>query len=89
MCVCVYACVYVCVCVCMCVCVFLCVCVYLCARAFVCGCGVRGIQYHVDNLFEVYGHMFADLPKRIVLTLVGDIRRHRNDRSSSFFFFFL
>ena len=44
------------------------------------GCGVWELQYYVYILFcFFYANLFVDLIKRGVLTLVGEIRRYRND----------
>ena len=63
-------------CVCVCVCVCVCACVRACVRSCVCVCVClrAGIQHYDYNLYII-----VDLVNHGVLTLVGEIRRYRND----------
>ena len=78
-----FLCARVCVCVCVCVrpsvhkCVCVCVCVCVGTRA-----RARNTTLWLYNycFWDVSVHIFVDLEKRDVLTLVGEILPHRNDR---------
>ena len=95
-CVCDCVCVCICVCDCVCVCICACVCVRVRARARVCVCvcvcvcvRARNTILWLCNSWGYNVHITVDLVKRGVLTLVGEIRRYRNDRYYYYYYFML